>query len=115
MVESSCDGRGSQSRTSPAIRSLPIVAEEGALFAHLQGHPTFTACLDAWWVEPIRHGVFRMQYPFMELPNVIGSPHNSASVGGGHHVALQREAENCRRALTGEQPTCLIGPEERMV
>src|SRR2546428_2787442 len=91
------------------------IIDEGALFAHLQGHPAFTACLDAWWVEPIRHGVFRMQYPFMELPNVIGSPHNSASVGGGHHVALQRAAENCRRALTRGQPPCFIGPVERMV
>src|SRR5467141_1235407 len=74
-----------------------------------------TTATDAWWVEPVRHGRFAMGHPFLDLPNVIGSPHNSAGGGAWRDEYLRRAVQNCRRAVLGESPWNLIGPDERML
>jgi glycerate dehydrogenase len=91
------------------------IIDEAALFAHLQTHPDFTACIDAWWIEPVRHGHFEMDYDFTSLPNVIASPHNSASVSGWRDVSMRRACENVRRVFDGEQPYFVLRPEDRMM
>lgn len=89
------------------------VVDEAALFAHLQANPAFTACIDAWWIEPVRHGIFRMDHPFMDLPNVIGSPHNSASAPNATEIGLRRAVANIRVMLEGGTARHVVGPEER--
>jgi phosphoglycerate dehydrogenase-like enzyme len=91
------------------------IIDEGALYAHLVAHPHFFVGIDAWWVEPVRHGRFAMGHPFLDLPNVIGSPHNSAGGGAWRDEYLRRAVQNCRRAILGETPWNLIGPDERML
>ncbi len=56
------------------------ILDEEALCTHAKSHPNFLVGIDAWWTEPFLHGTFRMENPFLDLPNVLGSPHNSAVV-----------------------------------
>ena len=91
------------------------IVQERPLYDHLVKHPSFTACIDAWWIEPVRHGEFRIDQPFLSLPNFIASPHNSAQSEGAHDIGLRRAVENCQRALTGKTPLHVIGLDERLV
>ena len=79
------------------------IIDEEALYTHLKNHPTFMAGIDTWWTEPLRGGTFRMEYPFLDLPNVLGSPHNSALVSHVILDAARQAAENAKQFLKGER------------
>ncbi|HEX8948580.1 MAG TPA: 2-hydroxyacid dehydrogenase [Dissulfurispiraceae bacterium] len=88
------------------------IIDEGALYEHLKSHPEFLAGIDVWWVEPLRYGEFRVHHPFFELPNVLGSPHNSAIVPGAIHEAVKKAVANIRRFLDGRPVSGVVNREE---
>jgi phosphoglycerate dehydrogenase-like enzyme len=79
----------------------PII-DQAALYEHLRTHQDFTAGIDTWWAEPAGDAPFRTDYPFLDLPNVLGSPHNSSIVAGAMTSAARLAAVNVRRYLRGE-------------
>jgi phosphoglycerate dehydrogenase-like enzyme len=75
------------------------VINQKALYAHLKAHPDFRAGIDTWWAEPAGKEAFKLDYPFFELPNIIGSPHIADHVPGAILHATRRALENVRNFL----------------
>jgi len=88
------------------------ILDEAAFFDHLQRHPEFQVGIDAWWHEPLGAGEFRLDHPFFDLPNVLGSPHNSGLVPGILQTAAEKALANVRRYLDGEDPRGIIDPAD---
>ena len=78
------------------------VVEQQALYHHLKSMPSFTAGIDTWWSEPADPSGFVLEYPFFELPNLLGSPHNADDVPGAMTAATKIAAKNIRDFLEGK-------------
>ena len=78
------------------------IVDERALYEHLRATPGFSAGIDAWWDEPRGGKPFHTNYPFFDLPNLLGSPHNSGDVPGIMYYAARQAAVNVRRYLIGD-------------
>jgi phosphoglycerate dehydrogenase-like enzyme len=77
------------------------IIDQRALYEHLRDHPQAGAGIDTWWNEPAGDAPFRTDYPFFDLPNVIGSPHNSSIVTGAMLSGARIAAENVLHYLRG--------------
>ena len=88
------------------------IVDETALYDHLVATPEFSAGLDVWWEEPERGEPFRPRLPFLQLPNVLGSPHNSGIVPGMAERAAASAAGNVARFIAGEPPRGVQRPED---
>jgi len=88
------------------------IVDEDALFGHLQANPEFTAGIDTWWSEPGHGQPFQPRRPFLSLPNVLGSPHNSGVVAGMDVVSVEFAARNVARYLSGEPVRGLQNPAD---
>jgi phosphoglycerate dehydrogenase-like enzyme len=84
------------------------ILDEDALYEHLKRNPSFSAGLDAWWQEPHHGGRFATRWPLLDLPNVLGSPHNSGITAGSLAEAARQAAANIARYLRGEPAGHLV-------
>ena len=79
------------------------VINQKALYEHLKAHPAFRAGIDTWWSEPVKSEKFKLAYPFFELPNIIGSPHNADHVPNSIPKATRKALENVRNFMMGTE------------
>jgi len=81
---------------------------EKDLYEHMRTHPEFSAGIDAWWIEPFKYGKFEIHYPFFELTNFIGSPHNSSVVPNSLIDGAKQAAINVKQFINKEAIKGLI-------
>jgi glycerate dehydrogenase len=84
------------------------IINEKDLYEHLLNNPDFSAGIDAWWIEPFKYGKFEIHYPFFDLPNFIGSPHNSSVVPNSLIDGAIQAATNVKRYINNETIKGLI-------
>lgn len=83
------------------VARAPIVLEKD-LYEHLVTHPDFHYGSDVWWDETREKGHFKTKFPFLHLPNVVGTPHVGDHVPGMALKALEIAAQNIACFLEGQ-------------
>jgi phosphoglycerate dehydrogenase-like enzyme len=87
------------------------LVDEKAMYDHLVASPNFRYATDVWWYRESRESL-KTDYPFVSLPNFIGTPHVSGPSGLATGQPVQLAVENTIRYLKGLRPRNIVNPEE---
>ncbi|RZN50004.1 hydroxyacid dehydrogenase [archaeon] len=88
---------------------------EGDLYEHLVSHPDFSAGLDVWWHYPHKGARWEQAHPFLELPNVLATPHNAAMVEGWRLRTVRYCSENVLRYIEGKEVKNKVRKEDYLM
>lgn len=87
------------------------LVDEKAMYEHLVANANFRYATDVWWYRESRESL-KTDYPFVSLPNFIGTPHVSGPSGLATGRPVQLAVENTIRFLRGLRPRNMVNPEE---
>jgi len=87
------------------------LVDEKAIYGHLVSNPNFRYATDVWWYRENRESL-KTDYPFLSLPNFIGTPHVSGPSGLATGRPVQLAVENTILYLKGLRPRNIVDPEE---
>src|SRR5881296_4368402 len=87
------------------------LVDEKAMYEHLVANPNFRYATDVWWYRENRESL-KTDFPFLSLPNFIGTPHVSGPSGLATGRPIQLAVENTIRFLKGLRPRNIVNPEE---
>ena len=87
------------------------LVDEKAMYEHLVANPNFRYATDVWWYRESRESL-KTDYPFLSLPNFIGTPHVSGPSGLATGRPVQLAVENTIRFLRGLKTRNIVNPED---
>ncbi len=87
------------------------LVDEKALFHHLKATPGFRYATDVWWFKDGRESL-TTNYPFISLPNFVGTPHVSGPSGLATGRPIKLAVENTLRFLRDHTPKNVVDPSD---
>jgi len=87
------------------------IVDEEALYEHLSKNGQFTYATDVWQIKRGRE-TYASKFPFVKLPNFIGTPHVAGGSAASTGEPGKAANENLLRYLRGEAPQNVVDPSE---